>query len=162
MASFPGSARVWVYQADTALSPAAVAELDNRLSAFCAGWQSHGTPLSAAHVILHNTFILLAVDQEMAGASGCSIDKSVQVLREAEQALATPLLSRDKVAFLTNGEIKSFPLSGIKKAVSAGEITADSLLFNNMVTDLQTLRNEWLPEAGKTWAARHFRVSVNA
>ena len=158
--SLPGSSKVWIYQSEALLTTEQRIQLDRRLKAFCAGWQSHGNALKAASVVVADLFIVIAVDEAAAGASGCSIDKSVQLLRESEAELGVVLLNRSQIAFLANGVTQLLPVSELKNAVSVGLLTPETLVFNNLCNNLGQLRTEWLTPAGTTWLARYFKTKA--
>ena len=70
----PKSARVWIYQADRALKYQESRFIEKNAKAFCEQWAAHGVALKSSFKILHNRFLILAVDEQANMASGCSID----------------------------------------------------------------------------------------
>jgi hypothetical protein len=53
----------------------------NCFSNFCIQWTAHGANLKAYGEVRHHRFIVMIVDETAAGASGCSIDKSIHFIR---------------------------------------------------------------------------------
>jgi hypothetical protein len=160
-APLPAHARVWVYQAGRELTDQEVAAARQVLRAFVQAWDSHGQPLQAAAEVLHRRFVVLAVDQAAEAPSGCSIDKSVAVVRQLEQQLGTSLFDRTQLAYPTpSGSLATVALPQLKAAVAAGELGPDTLVFNPLVADLGQLRTEFLVPAGRTWLARYFAKAV--
>jgi hypothetical protein len=43
-------------------------------------WAAHGTSLVSSYQLKYNRFIILAVDQDVQSATGCSIDASVEFI----------------------------------------------------------------------------------
>src|SRR5690606_41191692 len=65
--------RVWIFQANRALTNNEVQIANERLRAFTDEWQVHGAPLDSSYSVRHNQFIVLAADESQQSASGCSI-----------------------------------------------------------------------------------------
>jgi len=78
----PDTTRVWIYQAQTPFTENKIAEIRQHISNFTTSWVSHNNQLRAFGDIYHNQFIVLMVDESLAGASGCSIDKSVHFIKQ--------------------------------------------------------------------------------
>jgi hypothetical protein len=51
------------------------------LQAFLENWAAHGTSLVSSYQLKYNRFIILAVDQDVQTATGCSIDSSVEFIQ---------------------------------------------------------------------------------
>jgi hypothetical protein len=45
----------------------------------------HGTSLESSYQLKYNRFIILAVNQDVQAATGCSIDSSVEFIQSLEQ-----------------------------------------------------------------------------
>jgi hypothetical protein len=153
----PPHARVWVYQASRPLAEEELMPLLSRLAAFAEEWTSHGQQLAASAQFLHRQFLVLGLDQEVAGASGCSIDASVRFVRELEQHLGIGLLEKSQMAFLTDGQLLLLTRRELRAAVAAGQVTADTPYFNNTLTTKGELTSNWPAPAGQTWLASYFR-----
>ncbi|RMF01923.1 MAG: hypothetical protein D6772_04130, partial [Bacteroidetes bacterium] len=80
--TLPAQARVWVYQADRPFAEEVVPEVEQHMRKFTQQWVSHNRALRAEAAVLENRFVVLAVDESQAGASGCSIDSSVAFLKK--------------------------------------------------------------------------------
>jgi hypothetical protein len=67
-------------------------------SAFLENWAAHGTSLVSSYQLKYNRFIILAVDQDVQSATGCSIDASVEFIQSLEQK-KVDLLDKMNVTF---------------------------------------------------------------
>jgi hypothetical protein len=103
----PDETRVWIYQASRALNDDELQELRTALVRFVADWTSHNHKLNAFGEIFHKRFIVLMVDESQAGASGCSIDKSVYFIKEVEKAFEINLFDRMTFTYREGNEIKA-------------------------------------------------------
>jgi len=152
----PPQARVWIYQASRPLAEEEIMPLLPRLAAFAEEWTSHGRQLSASGQLLHRQFLVIGLDEQVAGASGCSIDASVRFVQELEQHLGVQLLEKSRMAFLTNGELRLLTRRELREAIAAGQVQADTLYFNNTLTTKGQLDEQWPAPAGQTWLASYF------
>ncbi|REE00529.1 hypothetical protein [Marinoscillum furvescens] len=152
----PDHARVWVYQANQRFTADQKALINEQLSAFTGQWAAHGQQLVATFSIVHDQFIVLAVDESMHQASGCSIDASVNVIRQIEQQTGLSLLDRTQVAFLADGEVKTYAFNQLKQAVLSGEVKPDTQVFDNTLTNAGEWKTRWVQPAGDTWVSRYF------
>ena len=153
-------ARLWVYQADRAFNEEEKGLILEKGKAFVESWTAHNKALIASIDIKYNQFIILAVDETKAAATGCSIDKSVHFVRLLEDELKINLLDKSKIAFLKDDEVVLENLSSIKSKIESKDIEADSLVFNNMVTDKAQFDTNWIISAANSWMGRYFKVKV--
>ncbi|MGN6639512.1 MAG: ABC transporter ATPase, partial [Mucilaginibacter sp.] len=91
---FSEHSRVWIYQSNRELTDNETSRLLDLLNKFAAEWTAHNHQLKAKAEIRYNRFIVLIVDESQAGASGCSIDKSVNFLKGLEQEFGISLFDR--------------------------------------------------------------------
>lgn len=126
----PQDARIWVYQANRQLTDAEVNTVENYLKPAVNQWAAHGASLLASAKVLHNRFVIIALDQNMNAASGCSIDASTRWFKELGEALNIDFFDRSQ-AYLDGNEIKTFSVFQYKKAVESGLIFSDTTIFNN-------------------------------
>ena len=151
----PSHSRVWIYQTNKLISSDEEKIISSVLSEFCAQWSAHGAPLTTSFKIELGHFIILSVDESTAGASGCSIDGSVRVLKELAQQLNIDFFDRTKVAFLVEGEIKLYPLHELPTLFRSASLTASSITFNNLVSDKGGFEKGWKTFVEKTWLAKY-------
>ena len=152
----PETARVWIYQSDSLLTEDNIPVIENAAADFCNQWAAHGTPLFSSFKVLHDKFLVLAVDEGVNNASGCSIDSSVRFIKELEQKLGINFFDRTQVAFLIDNHIYSTDLKEIKNEIGNGKIDADTLTFNLQAQNLQEFNNNWLVQAKDSWMKRYF------
>ncbi len=99
--------RVWIYQSDKPFSASEATDIKNQIKAFCKIWTIHNQWLKADGDLLHDRFIVLMVDESQAGASGCSIDKSVHFIQSLESKFGANMFDRMTFAYQENGEVKT-------------------------------------------------------
>src|SRR6476620_1693287 len=121
----PDSARVWVYGADRDLDKNAESSLLDEVDNYLTDWTAHGVPLSAARDWRSARFLTIAVDQERAGASGCSIDGLFRTLKSLEQRLGAGIVTSGLIFFRgKDGEIRSVTRDEFGALGASGEVDA--------------------------------------
>jgi hypothetical protein len=70
---------------------------------------------SFSYQLKYNRFIILAVDQDVQSATGCSIDASVEFIQSLEQKYKVDLLDKMNVTFKLGEHIAHKPLIDFKK-----------------------------------------------
>jgi len=150
----PDSTRVWIYQSKTPLSKGVAQELQQHLSQFATNWISHNNQLRSHAAIYHNQFIVLMVDESQAGASGCSIDKSVHFLQQLEQHYGIDLFDRLTFTYKEGEEIKTAHKSTFAELYKAGKITDETLVFDNLVNTKTSFETDWLKPLKNSWHKR--------
>lgn len=153
----PGHSRLWVYQADRQLSEEETDRLKQITFDFVDQWQAHGKSLRASYEVRYNQFLVLAVDESFNGATGCSIDSSVQLIRSLENELNVSFLDRSKVALMQEDRVALAPLSELKSIADEGSLTQETIVFNNSVSSMDQYKSSWMIPAGDSWLKRHFR-----
>ena len=152
----PSHARVWIYQSVSPLAPIQVDIIRQKLNSFIDSWESHGEKILGSWNILHDHFIVITVDEDAKSASGCSIDKSVNVIKEIEDQLGISLTDRSLIPVNNKNNLTFIKFNEIKKQISAGSINEDSLVFNNNVTSLKELNEQWILPSRKSWISKFF------
>ena len=157
---FSEQSRVWVYQSDKELTDQQAQQVAMQLNDFAAQWTAHNHQLKAKAEVRYNRFLVLIVDESQAGASGCSIDKSVNFIKNLEQQLGINLLDRFNLAYKEGEKVLSAPRHEFEQMLKEGKITTDTIVFNNLVQDLQQLENKWEVPFKNSWHAQLFRDLV--
>lgn len=152
----PAHSRVWIYQAERILTEKEIEIVKQRLTRFCEGWNTHGNGMPTSFDIFDQQILILAVDESGLGASGCSIDSSVKVLRELESMLGVNLTDQGKVSVRnSSGDLKVFPALGLKSKVQAGELTLEQEVINPLIRTKADLQQLWQP-VRNSWLNKYF------
>ncbi|MBK9014813.1 MAG: hypothetical protein IPM82_12460 [Saprospiraceae bacterium] len=151
---FPPDTRVWIYQSNKPFPAEVVPKLKDVVDRFAQNWVSHNRQLRAHGDVLHDQFILLAVDEGQADASGCSIDKSVHFLKQLENELGIDLFDRMTFAWMDGDAVKTAGSEEFSSLFQAGKITPDTLVFDNLVKTKGELEENWLKPLNKSWHRR--------
>jgi hypothetical protein len=118
---FSSHSRVWVYQSDRKLTADEAVQIQMHMDNFTRSWTAHNNQLKAKAEIRYNRFLVLIVDESQAGASGCSIDKSVNFMKQLEQEFGINLFDRFNLAYRDGEEIISVPRHQFEELLKAGQ-----------------------------------------
>lgn len=151
------SSRIWIYQANRPLSEDETRITQEISRPFLDQWAAHGKPLKSSLKLVHQRFLIIAVDESYNEASGCSIDASVSLIKKLETEFQIDFFDRTQVLFLVNDQAFSRSLKDMKSLVESGTIEKKTLTFNNLVTNVEQLENSWMIPAADSWLKRFFK-----
>jgi hypothetical protein len=151
MHNFSPQSKVWIYQAERRLTADEQILIHKKAENFLGEWTAHGKHLLAKIDIYHNQFLVLFVDESQANASGCGIDKSIHFFQQIENELSINLMNRLLVAYKVKNEIVTCSLKDFEAKVESGEITADNIVFNNLVSTKAEFDTAWEIPLSKSW-----------
>ncbi len=154
----PAHARVWVYQANRNIEESEVVAILEKSQDFLAQWTAHKQTLQASAKVFHARFLVIALDEEINAASGCSIDASVHFIKSLEKQLEIDFFDRTKIAFLepTSQTLFVEDMKNLKQKVAEGIIQSHTIVFNNLVENLSQFQNEWKVPVQQSWLLRYF------
>src|SRR6185295_4440463 len=149
--NFSDQSRIWIYLSNRVFTEAEVSELNPLLEQFCIQWTAHGSNLKAHGEVLHHRFIILMVDETTAGASGCSIDKSIHFIQEIEKEFDVQLFNRMLFAWKEGGEICISNMNELQKLFDDGVISEQTVVFDTTVTIKKDLDTRFEIPLGQSW-----------
>jgi hypothetical protein len=151
---FPDSARVWVYGVDRAVNDASRITLLQEVDNYLTDWTAHDVPLSAARSWTDDRFLTIAVDQNRAGASGCSIDGLFRMLKSLEAKLGTAVVTSGLIFFRDkDGKVRSVTRDEFGELGTTGKVGGDTIVFDPSVTTLGEWRSRFESRAADSWHA---------
>lgn len=151
---WPDSTRVWIYLSDRPVPADSQDLLREQLANFAHNWVSHNRQLRAYADLLHERFVVLMVDESQAGASGCSIDKSVAFLKYLEETYRLRLFDRMLFAYRQGDEIRVASRDEFARLYADGQIDDNTLVFDNLVHNKADFDRAWLKPLKDSWHAR--------
>lgn len=148
--------RVWVYQSDRPFTNEEEQAIQKILNDFIREWQAHGHALAALTEIYYHQFIVLSVNEQIAGATGCSIDKSVHLMKELESKFNINLFDRFRMAYRSGEEVINCSREEFEERIKKGIIDGQTLVFNNLITRRKELKTSWNIPLAESWHAKVF------
>ena len=152
--NLPNNSRVWIYQSDREFTNNEIEFISEKAIDFINQWTRHGDDLKGSFTIKYNQFLVLAVDESFNNVSGCSIDSSVRFIKELENELKLDLMNKMNVTFKDNDNINLVKLFDFQKFAKESKVTAETIVFNNMVATKEDFENNWEIAAKDSWHKR--------
>jgi len=154
--TLPKESKIWIYQSNRKFSEQEINEINENLIIFIDNWTAHAHQLIASFCIKYNRFIVIAVNQEIQAATGCSIDASVQFIQQLEQKYQVDLLDKMNVTFKSGEHIAFKPLLEFKKLAKEKAVSENTIVFNNLVNTIEEFEEFWEVPAAESWHNRFF------
>ena len=148
--------RIWIYQADRQLTDTEKIHILDKLKGFTSQWKAHGKALAAKAEIRYNRFVILMVDDEVEQPSGCSIDRSVHLLKEIEAETNLSLFDRMQIAYHSKAGIEAVSRDEFEQLIAEGKVTGETIVFNNLITSYSELETHWEIPLKDSWHAKVF------
>ena len=152
--SLSPASRVWIYQANTTLNDAQTTAINSHLQQFARQWTAHNQALKAFAAVFHNRYIVLMVDETQAGASGCSIDKSVHFIQALEREYNIQLFDRMTFTYRDNNGIQAASREAFAVKYAQGTINDDTIVFDNLVKTKAEFESSWEKKLSESWHKR--------
>lgn len=146
--NLPNESRVWFFGASRILLLEEVEALTEQLNTLVSSWKSHGASLSAGFEILHESILIVAIDQSVESPSGCSIDKIFGLLKNQPiDFFQRSLIWRP---YCNTTEILT--VEKYKNLYTKGELFDDTLVVNSLVDNLHQARENLYIPFSEHWA----------
>jgi len=152
--TLPESSRVWIFQSNRSFTDEEQEEIKQKLEAFIDEWTAHGANLKASYEMRYKRFIILALDQEMNVATGCSIDESVRFIQQLEKDYKVDLLDKMNVSYKQGEFVAYKTLTDFRKMAKDKAVSPKTIVFNNLVNNKAEYLSDWEVPASESWHKR--------
>jgi hypothetical protein len=148
------NSRIWIFQSALPLDVDSGTQLIQSVHWFINDWTAHQQSLTASAEIRDDFFLVVAVDEAAAGASGCSVDKLFRFVQDFERENGIRLTERNQV--VVYGErATALPLDAVIEQVTSGLISSDAAIYDVTVESLGDYRSRFVAPVGQTWLSRY-------
>ena len=155
--TLPDESRIWIYQANRSFTDEELVEIEGKLTLFLKQWTAHGHDLQAAYKIVYNRFIVIALNQYLNKATGCSIDASVRFIQQLETDYNVDLMDKMNVSYKQGDFIAYKSLMDFKKMAKEKAVSKNTVVFNNLVTNIAEFKENWEVPASESWHSRFLK-----
>lgn len=152
--TLPDESRIWIYQASRPFTDEELTEVEDKLNTFISNWTAHGSDLQAGYIIKYKRFIVMALNQDMSMATGCSIDASVHFIQQLEKDYNMDLLDKMNVSYKQGDFIAYKTLLDFKKMAKERAVSKNTIVFNNLVNNIAEFKENWEVPASESWHSR--------
>ncbi|MGS2726259.1 ABC transporter ATPase [Psychroserpens sp. BH13MA-6] len=155
--TLPEESRVWIYQANRSFTDEEISEIKEKLDTFIENWTAHGSDLQSGYTIEYKRFIVIALNQNLNKATGCSIDASVRFIQDLEQTYNVDLMDKMNVSYKQGEFVAHKSLLDFKKMAKDRAISKNTIVFNNLVSNIAEFKENWEVPASESWHSRFIK-----
>ncbi|TDU40145.1 hypothetical protein BXY82_2185 [Gelidibacter sediminis] len=155
--TLPEESRVWIYQANRSFTDEEIVELESKLDMFISNWTAHGSDLESGYTIKYKRFIVIALNQNLNKATGCSIDASVHFIQQLEKEYNVDLMDKMNVSYKQGDFIAYKTLIDFKKMAKDKAVSKNTIVFNNLVNNIAEFNENWEVPASESWHSRFLK-----
>ena len=149
---------IWIFQANKILDSGFIKKIEEDTINFLNSWTSHNIEIKSSFKIVHNLFLIIAVESDFSRPSGCSIDKLINFVNEINKLHNIDFLDRLSISYRHENKIKVVNIAEFKKLVLDGLISKDTIVFNNTLRNKAELNANWETKAFDSWHKKFFNV----
>ena len=150
------TARVWIYPCNRLLNQEEISHITADISQYLSSWASHGKGVKCGFQLRYDRFIVIAADDNQ-HIGGCSLDDLAHFIQALEQKYHLLLLDKMNVSYRRGNEICYIPLSDFKKLAQQKKVDEETIVFNNLVTNLYEYRHFWETPMSNSWHNRFLK-----
>ena len=157
--SLPKNSRIWIFPSSEEIDFRTKVKIRERLVKFISDWTSHNKNIQASFELPYNRFIVIALNQNLQNASGCSIDALMNLIQIFEKEFNMILLDRMNVLYRDKTKkIEYLTLKDFIKMVKSKSINSKTVVFNNLVINKEEYMKSWEVPALNSWHSRYFKI----
>ncbi len=157
--SLPKNSRIWIFPSSKEIDFRTKMKIRERLVKFISDWTSHNKNIQASFELPYNRFIVIALNQNLQNASGCSIDALMNLIQIFEKEFNMILLDRMNVLYRDKTKkIEYLTLKDFIVKVKSKSINSKTVVFNNLVINKEEYMKSWEVPALNSWHSRYFKI----
>tara|TARA_B100000575_G_scaffold288375_1_gene288309 strand:- start:22926 stop:23408 length:483 start_codon:yes stop_codon:yes gene_type:complete len=148
------NSRIWIYQSNRDFVSEEIEIINVKTINFLNNWKAHGKELETSFSIIHNRFLIIAVNEEVNPIGGCSIDYSLHLVKDISQSIDLDLLDRLNVNLILDNKIKSLKLVDLKNKIKDRKISPDTIVYNTMINTKKELFSNFKISLSSSWLSK--------
>ena len=150
----PLNSRVWVYSSNRKFIQKEIISIRKDLENFLSNWTSHNQNLETGFELRYDRFIIIAVNQEINNASGCSIDNCVRFIKKLENKYEVDLLDKMNVIYKQDKHLYHKKLNEFISMYKNNSVSLNTIVFNNLVNTVGEYKLKWEIPVKESWHKR--------
>ncbi|WP_346883852.1 ABC transporter ATPase [uncultured Algibacter sp.] len=155
--TLPEESRIWIYQANRSFTEQELEEIQSKLNVFIENWTAHGSNLQSGYTIKYKRFIVIGLNQSLNAATGCSIDASVRFIQQLEKDYNVDLMDKMNVSYKQGEYVAYKTLTDFRKMAKDKAVSKNTIVFNNLVTNISEFNENWEVPASDSWHSRFIK-----
>jgi hypothetical protein len=143
--AFSDDSKVWIYLANREFTSIEAMGIDHLLNEFSTTWTSHGHKVYGKAFLFENRFIIFVADESKSGVSGCSIDKTVAIVRDITNEYKVNLMDRSLVAIIREEKLEVLALDALQEEIRVNAALENVLVYNTLIHTKAALTHWLIP-----------------
>ena len=152
--TMPDDSRIWIYQSNRDFNESEIGIINDKTISFLDNWQAHGKDLECSYSIIDKRFIIIAVNESVNPIGGCSIDFSLQLIKDISNTIGIDLLNRLVVNYRLDNRVESLSLSDLKNKIKDGDFSPETIIFNTAINSKFELLNNFEIDIRSSWLSK--------
>jgi len=152
--TMPDDSRIWIYQSNRDFNESEIGIINDKTTSFLDNWQAHGKDLECSYSIIDKRFIIIAVNESFNPIGGCSIDFSLQLIKDISNTIGIDLLNRLVVNLKIDNKLKSLSLGDLKNKIKDGDFSPETIIFNTAINSKSELLNNFEIDIKSSWLSK--------
>lgn len=152
--TMPDDSRIWIYQSNRDFNESEIGIINDKTTSFLDNWQAHGKDLECSYSIIDKRFIIIAVNESFNPIGGCSIDFSLQLIKDISNTIGIDLLNRLVVNLKIDNRLESLSLSDLKNKIKDGDFSPETIIFNTAINSKSDLLNNFEIDIRSSWLSK--------
>ena len=152
--TMPDDSRIWIYQSNRDFNELEIGIINDKTISFLDNWQAHGKDLECSYSIIDKRFIIIAVNESFNPIGGCSIDFSLQLIKDISNTIGIDLLNRLVVNLKIDNRIESLSLGDLKNKIKDGDFLPETIIFNTAINSKSELLNNFEIDIKSSWLSK--------
>ena len=152
--TMPDDSRIWIYQSNRDFNESEIGIINDKTISFLDNWQAHGKDLECSYSIIDKRFIIIAVNENVNPIGGCSIDFSLQLIKDISNTIGIDLLNRLVVNYRLDNRVESSSLSDLKNKIKNGDFSPETIIFNTAINSKSELLNNFEIDIRSSWLSK--------
>lgn len=152
--NMPDDSRIWIYQSNRDFNESEIGIINDKTTSFLDNWQAHGKDLECSYSIIDKRFIIIAVNESFNPIGGCSIDFSLQLIKDISNTIGIDLLNRLVVNLKIDNRLESLSLSDLKNKIKDGDFSPETIIFNTAINSKSELLNNFEIDIKSSWLSK--------
>ena len=148
MKKMSDGSRVWIFQSSRPIESRECDTIMKQAVKFAEQWTAHSNDLMASVDVLHDHFVVVAVDESKADASGCSIDSMTRFIKDQGVKMDIDFFDRKSVVVEQQQKLS---VVSIQEANEMAEADDSLIVYDNLVSDLHEFRTNWKKKVSESW-----------
>ena len=152
--TMPDDSRIWIYQSNRDFNESEIRIINDKTISFLDNWQAHGKDLECSYSIIDKRFIIIAVNESVNPIGGCSIDFSLQLIKDISNTIGIDLLNRLVVNYRLDNRLESLSLSDLKNKIKDGDFSPETIIFNTAINSKSELLSNFEIDIRSSWLSK--------